>query len=204
MPIKKTFFIWAILMIPVTGLFFLIYAAVQQNYRQSANDPQIQMAEDAAALLEKSWLPAAVVPKTEPIDIKESLAPFIIVLDDNGEIIGSSAKLENRYPIPPSGVFAFLKTGQGDVFGLFKQFKSGMKNESRLTWQPETGVRIASVIVRVSGTHPGFVLAGRSLRETEKRTEQLAFMVLVVWVMAAITIFAILFLAFIFKYEISR
>ena len=43
--------------------------------------------------------------------------------------------------------------------------------------QPEAGVRIAAVIVPVSGAKPGFVLAGRSLRETENRIDQFGLLV---------------------------
>ena len=39
---------WLPLAVASTGMCLLVYATVQQNYRQSLNDPQIQMAEDAA------------------------------------------------------------------------------------------------------------------------------------------------------------
>ena len=44
----RVFLKWLPLGVAVTLVCALIYATVQQNYRQSANDPQIQMAEDAA------------------------------------------------------------------------------------------------------------------------------------------------------------
>jgi len=40
---------WLLIAIVVTGLIGLVYVAVQQDLRQGANDPQIQMAEDTAA-----------------------------------------------------------------------------------------------------------------------------------------------------------
>jgi hypothetical protein len=186
---KKIISIYVLLMIPVTGLSFLVYATVQQNYRQTANDPQIQMAEDAASSLEKNWLPSALIPKMELVDIRESLAPFLIIFDDNGIVLESSAKLNGNVPVPPQGVFRFLKTGQGDILGQLKHFKPGRSGESRLTWQPERGVRIASVIVRVLGAHPGFVLAGRSLREVEIREGWLGFTVFTVWMAIAVAAF---------------
>jgi hypothetical protein len=45
------------------------------------------------------------------------------------------------------------------------------RGEDRVTWQPEPGVRIAAVVVHFKGTQPGFVLAGRSLREAEVRED---------------------------------
>ena len=50
--------------------------------------------------------------------------------------------------------------------------------EDRITFQPQPGVRIAAVIVPVSGAKPGFVLAGRSLREVENRIDQLNLQVI--------------------------
>ena len=46
----------------ITGLSGLIYATVQQNIRQSADDPQIQMAEDTAAQLANGQQAQNVVP----------------------------------------------------------------------------------------------------------------------------------------------
>ena len=43
------------------------------------------------------------------------------------------------------------------------------KGQDRVTWQPEAGVRMATVVV--SFDH-GFVMAGRSLTEVEKRESQ--------------------------------
>ena len=42
---------WVPLTIGTTLLCGLVYLATQQSIRQGANDPQIQMAEDAAAAL---------------------------------------------------------------------------------------------------------------------------------------------------------
>lgn len=64
----------------VTGFSGLIYTAVQQDLRQSANDPQIQMAEDTATKLAAGQQVQNVVP-AEKVDIATSLAPYIIVFD---------------------------------------------------------------------------------------------------------------------------
>ena len=42
------------------------------------------------------------------------------------------------------------------------------RGEDRLTWQPEPGVRSATVVVHYQGAQAGFVMAGRSLREVGK------------------------------------
>ena len=59
---------------------------------------------------------------------------------------------------------------------------SRQHGEERLSWQPRRGVRIAAVVQRVGGAHPGFVLAGRSLREVEDREEQVLQMAGATWI----------------------
>ena len=50
------------------------------------------------------------------------------------------------------------------------------------TWQPRPDVRIAAVAERVSGSHNGMVLAGRSLQVTERDERTLYNIALVSWV----------------------
>jgi hypothetical protein len=54
--------------------------------------------------------------------------------------------------------------------------------QDRVTWQPEPGVRIAAVVVRYQGAQPGFVLAGRSLREVEVREDNAELIAGVAWI----------------------
>jgi len=145
---------WLPIAATATVLCFLVYLAVQQALRESANDPQIQMAEDAAARFGSgAALLQGLFEPTESIDIAKSLAPFIIIYDDDGKAVASTGGLHGQPPSPPPGVFDYVR----------------QNGEERVTWQPEPGVRIASVVVRATGTRAGFVLAGRSLREVEKR-----------------------------------
>ena len=66
--------LWVPLAVAVTGLSALVNGAVQQDLRQGANDPQIQMAEDAAAKLSAGAAPNAVVPN-EQVELNGSLQP---------------------------------------------------------------------------------------------------------------------------------
>jgi hypothetical protein len=43
-------------------------------------------------------------------------------------------------------------------------------------------VRIAAVVVRVNGPQPGFVLAGRNMREVEAREAQVGRLALLTWI----------------------
>src|SRR6266550_3224320 len=69
------------------------YVAVQQNYRQSANDPQIQVAADTATLLSAGQTPQAVVDTKRIVDPSKSLAAFVTVVGQNGDEQASNAQL---------------------------------------------------------------------------------------------------------------
>jgi hypothetical protein len=153
---------WLPLAIAVTGLCALVYLAVQQNIRQSANDPQIQIAEDAAVALEKGAEPTFQV----QIDIAKSLAAYMIIFDEQGQPTSGNASLDGQLPKLPSGVFNYTRS----------------HGQDRFTWQPKDDVRSAVVVAHYSGPKPGFVLVGRSMREIERRENRLALEVLALWV----------------------
>jgi hypothetical protein len=149
---------WLPVAATVVVLSGLVYAAVQQALRQGANDPQIQMAHDAADALARGSAARDVIPSAS-VDVARSLAPFVIVFDDAGRAVASSGLLHGRVPVPPGGVLASSRAGE----------------DHRVTWQPEPGVRVAAVVVRCEGASPGFVVAGRSLLEFERRESHTAF-----------------------------
>ena len=64
----------------ITGIILLIYAAVQQVYRSSANDPQLQIARDLSASI-SSGKPITNQLLYDTIDLSQSLAVFIEVFD---------------------------------------------------------------------------------------------------------------------------
>ena len=89
------FAIWLPIVVVMTGACGLVYAAVQQSLRQSANDPQIQIAEDGADSMAHGSTPESVLP-SDHVDIGRSLAPFVVVLNDNGEVIATSGLLHGQ------------------------------------------------------------------------------------------------------------
>jgi len=143
---------WLPLAIATAGLCGLVYLTVQQSLRIGANDPQIQLAEDTASALNAGESIGSLVSASK-VEIANSLAPFVMVFDDSGKVLASSATLHGAVPAYPSGVLDYTR-------------QSG---QDRVTWQPESGVRMATVVVRFEH---GFVMAGRSLREVEKREDQ--------------------------------
>jgi hypothetical protein len=151
-----------------TVLAMALYSIPQQVLRQGLNDPQIAMAEDLTAALEAGTPPAAAI-QAGSVDMARSLTPFLIAYDDQGRPLASQASLNGGVPVPPKGVFDYVRE----------------RGEERVSWQPilgnVRGVRIAAVVRRVNGSHPGFVLAGRNMREVETREEQVEHMAGLAW-----------------------
>ena len=147
---------WLPLAVITAAFSALGYLIPQQVLRQSANDPQIQMAQDTAAALARGENITALLP-TAQVEMSSSLAPFFIIFDETGKVVASSGVLHGQLPSVPEGVLENAR----------------QNGENRVTWQPESGVRIASVIVPINGSTNGFVLAGRSLREVEDRVTKI-------------------------------
>ncbi len=164
LPMKNILRNWLPLAVVITILLGATYGTIQQALRISANDPQIQIAEDAANALTNGQSIGSVVPAAK-IDIAQSLAPYVVVFDDSGKAIASSGFLRNQLPALPTGVFEYVR----------------QHGENRLTWQPEPGVRSATVVTRYTGAQSGFVMAGRSLREVESRDSNLQLLIGLGW-----------------------
>ena len=139
----------------------LVYAADQQNLRSGANDPQIQMTQDAASALDAGAQPTSLV-SVSRVDVAHSLAPFLVIFDSSGRVLATDGQLDGHDPIPPSGVLASAANNPPDI----------------VTWQPRGGVRIAAVVVPWQG---GTVLAGRSLAQVEIREDNALLIVLAAW-----------------------
>jgi hypothetical protein len=147
---------WLPVGVAVALVIGVSYVFVQQDYRQSANDPQIMVARDVAAGLAAGKTADELV-TNEKVDPSKSLAPFVTVLGADGRIVISSMVLGATTPTPPSGALAAAKAS----------------GENRVTWQPRADTRIAAVIVPVTGGPGGYVVAGRSLQVVEEREDQL-------------------------------
>lgn len=150
--------LWLPLALLAFGLAFFVNVAVQQSYRQSANDPQIQLAEDTAATLANGATPDSLIPN-QNVDLATSLAPAIIIYDEQTHPLTGSGHLKGVLPSLPAGSYHDARNN----------------GEVRVTWEPQPGVRQAAVLVHTAGNH-GFVLATRSLREVESREDHLALM----------------------------
>jgi hypothetical protein len=147
--IFASFIQWIPLAILAVCLAGTVYLATQSNYRSSANDPQVQLATDARNALMVGATPQSLV-ATHQIDIAQSLAPYLVIYDADGNVVAASATLHGQPLALPSGVFASAKTMPMDM----------------LTWMPEPGVRSAIVVMHYAD---GYVMSGRSLQLVEQR-----------------------------------
>ena len=136
----------------ITVIFGTIYTTTQQILRESANDPQIQLAEDAAAALNSGKQPSDIV--SGKVDINNSLAPFVIIYDKNGNVVAGNGYLDDQLADPP--------------FGSLEA--SSNKTYNAVTWAPYSNVRVATVSVSANDY---YVFSGRSLREVEIRENNL-------------------------------
>lgn len=172
--ISRALYIWLVLAVITTLMCGLVYVAVQQSFRQSANDPQIQLSQDAASLLNTGVTPEAIkFPQLsvsdDVVNLQESLAPFFLIADENGKTVAGNGFLNGELPDLPIGVYDFVKN----------------HGEDRVTWQPQADVREAAVVTSYkNGDKSGYVVVGRSLREVEARESQLRQEVLLAWFVA--------------------
>ena len=149
----------------ISIIMLTIYATVQQCYRTTANDPQLQIARDMKKTLSEGKSINKLFPVNN-IELKESLAVFAELFDKNGKPIQSSGLLNGVLLQPPQGVFSYTNEHDEDV----------------LTWQPQNNIRMAMVFEKANANDIGYIAVGRSLQETEIRESNLIRMILIAWI----------------------
>ena len=169
---------WLPLAAAITGICLLVNTTVQQSFRTGANDPQIQLVEDATSQLASGTRPQSLraIVADPSVDMEQSLATFVIVYDERGTPLAGTGLLGGHLPTPPAGVFSFARE----------------HGEERVSWQPTRRARIAAVVRHSSAGEGMFVLAGRSLREIEVREASLRTMCAIAWIVLLAATFALL------------
>ena len=157
---------WLPLAVAATVLVGTGFAIGQQILRAGANDPQVQLAEDAAARLQAGASAAEVLPSAHT-EIAASLAPWVMVYDAHRKLLAGSARLDGKLVDYPTSVFDNAPAG----------------GRQEVTWQPRSGVREASVVVAFNG---GWVVAGRSLRLVQEREDLVGRLALAGWLAALV------------------
>lgn len=138
---------------------------LRQMIRHGANQPQIEMAHFYSSEIGGGSAPDDSIPPGY-VDPERNLEPFVIFYDDEGRAVVSTGYIDQNIPMPPASIFEHVRREGSYSF----------------TWRPRPDVRIAAVAERVSGSHNGMVLAGRSLQVTERDERTLYNIALVSWV----------------------
>jgi hypothetical protein len=155
------------LWLPVAGaatlLAFAIYGGVQQAQRAEADDPQIQMARDAAAALAAGASPQEVASGPQ-VDVTRSLAPWLAIYGADGAPLAATGAYGGRPPVIPD-------RARSDAQG----------GELTFTWEPTDGLRLATVVEPYPG---GTVVAARSMQLVEQRETRTLAIAVAAWLAA--------------------
>lgn len=163
----------------VTLISLMVYGTAQQMLRLGANNVPAQLVTETINRLNSGVSPRTVALPGN-IEISKSLYPFVVILDQDKRVIVTSATLDGQIPSLPSGIFDYVaKNGQ-----------------DRVTWQPYRGLRQALVVDKYkNGPVTGYVVAGQSLKETEKLIDMIGKDVFIGWlVINAFAVASIIFL----------
>jgi hypothetical protein len=153
--------------IVATILFGTIYVVAQQLNRLSANDAPLRLASQVASELREGQ--TTTIDAQPHVDLSRSLAVFVVVEDAQGSATSGSGFLKDGLVSLPTGVLAnAAKSGQDNV-----------------TWQPETGLRFATVTLKVGDQ---FVTAGQSLKPVEDRDGTLQLLVGFGWLISMLVL----------------
>jgi hypothetical protein len=138
-------------------IFVTIYAVSQQILRNDADYPQIQITVDAVHELNQGISPKSLT--TGYVNLNYSLALFTIIYNKLGQVVSGNGYINGHIPRVPLGVLS----------------DSNNSYYHRVTWQPNSNLRIAAVI---ASANKYYVLSGRSLKiveENENHTLLLSF-----------------------------
>ena len=156
--------------LPVAGaatvLAFAIYAGVQQAQRTGADDPQLQIARDAAAALASGASPQEVASGPQ-VDVAHSLAPWLAIYGADGTPLAATGSYGGKPPVIPD-------RARSDAQG----------GELTFTWEPIDGLRLATVVEPYPG---GTVVAARSMQLVEQREARTLEIAAVAWLAAMAT-----------------
>jgi len=183
---KKVFVVWIIIMFLATFTCSLVYVVSQQTLRLGANDLPTTLAAETAIKLQNGQNASDAVP-AEKVDASKSLNTFVMIYDKDKNLIASSGTMGASQPVYPPGVL-------GNV---------DQKGEARVTWQPKAGLRYASVAIKYDN---GYIVAARSLHETEKLIGIAQNLILLAWLACAVfsALVLVLFYLFFIKAKKAR
>ena len=136
------------------------YVFVQQESRSLINIPLIQEAQSVEAKLRGGMNTDSILQSSQ-LDLSITQSPFITLYSLDKKVIGSSEHLGGHTLTLPVGVLGNAQA----------------KGEVRVTWQPTSTLRFASITDYVPTF--GYVNVSESLREVEDRASRSLWLALV-------------------------
>lgn len=166
--------IFLTLVVIISIVFVTICYTARGVMRQSANDPQVEVTDQVASIIRQGAPLDQIISAAEQVDLGDSQALFVMIFDKDKKLVGTSATLNGQPISIPDEAFDRAKAG----------------SDYRFTREPQQGSRFALVVKAVDDS--GYVVAGRSLAEMEKRATNLYQPLWIGWVLSVL---AALFLA---------
>ena len=160
MPKEARLRVWLAIVGTATILLVTAYGFVQQSMRLGANDAPYAAAQIAKHQLESGVNAADVVPEVKTDSLSDTTL-FVIVTDDKLQILASSLN-DTESVRPPTGVFTY----------------AAIHGRDSVTWQTGAGARLATTVIPYKS---GFVVAGQSLSQIEKRATKFTVLMIVAW-----------------------
>lgn len=162
---RSSFRVWLAVFGTATLVLAGSYTMAQQSTRLSADNLPLSTAQTAQHELAGGAQPSDVVSALKT-DLRNDSMAFVIVTDSTQHILASSATLDGKTPLPPTGTFTFTKDHGTDHFA----------------WEPASEVRLATrIITYQNGVSSGFVIAGQSLKQTESHITDYGRLALATW-----------------------
>jgi hypothetical protein len=147
------------------------YLVGQQGFRQSADDPQYQLVQDAVNAINKGADPYSL--GTSPRELAETLSPYLIIYDKAGNMVVNGARLYGKPLEVPKAVLNYIQ----------------LNGDDHATWQPLPGIRQAMVGMRAKNGN--VVIAGRSLRKIEEHIAILGQQMALGWAISMVVMLVV-------------
>jgi hypothetical protein len=129
--------------------------------RLSANEAPEQLAVATKLKLQSGKSLDSIIP-TDKVNLSKSLDSFFMVFDTNKRLKASSGVMGDTEPPFPQSVLDNIS----------------QSHEDRITWQPQPGLRFATVALKYSN---GYIVAAHSLQETENVIGKITTLVFTLW-----------------------
>lgn len=164
----------------ITLLSALIYFSSQQVIRLSANEMPSLSVDTALARISIGQQLGTILPNI-PIELSKPFGFFFSAYNEQKVLTIAQTTVHGAPVSVPSGVLDYAKSHGKD----------------RVTWQPETGIRLATVVVYEPRTKT-YLVAGRDLTDYEHRIQTLGLQILFGWGITMIATFGAVVLTHMF------